>query len=111
MKWKQPLAFLLLTALFLFACWRTLGWYHGEKEIFAFVADRYTIGGQEIVSGEYVLSQWSGQSVCKQFRVVTGDGANHRVSVIGLLRRNFNIVGPHTRILRVELDDGTLLPS
>ena len=110
MKWKQPLTFLLLTALFLFACWRTLGWYL-DDELLAFVTDRYTIGGQEIVSGEYVLSQWSGQSVCKQFRVVTEDGANHRVSVIGLLRRNFNLVGPHTRILRVELDDGTLLPS
>ena len=110
MKWKQPLAFLLLTALFLLIGWRTLGWYL-DDELLAFVTDRYTIGGQEIVSGEYVLSQWSGQSVCKQFRVVTEDGANHRVSVIGLLRRNFNIVGPHTRILRVELTDGTLLPS
>ena len=110
MKWKQPLTFLLLTALFLLVCWRTLGWYL-DDELLAFVTDRYTIGGQEIVSGEYVLSQWSGQSVCKQFRVLTEDGANHRVSVIGLLRRNFNIVGPHTRILRVELTDGTLLPS
>ena len=110
MKWKQPLAFLLLTALFLLVCWRTLGWYL-DDELLAFVTDRYAVGGQEIVSGEYVRSQWSGQSVCKQFRVVTEDGANHRVSVIGLLRRNFNIVGPHTRILRVELTDGTLLPS
>ena len=110
MNWKQPLTFLLLTALFLLVCWRTLGWYL-DDELLAFVTDRYTVGGQEIVSGEYVLSQWSGQSVCKQFRVVTEDGANHRVSVIGLLRRNFNIVGPHTRILRVELTDGTLLPS
>ena len=110
MKWKKPLAFLLLTALFLFACWRTVGW-HLDDELLAFVIDRYTVGGQEIVAGEYVRSRGSGQSVCKQFRVVTEDGTSHRVNVIGRLRRNFNIAGPHTRILRVELSDGTLLPS
>lgn len=110
MKWKKPLIFLLLTAVFLFVCWRTLGWYL-DDEILAFVADRYTIDGQAIVAGEYVKTKGSGLSVRKQFRLVTQDGANHQLEVFGQLRRNFSVIGPHTRILRVALSDGTLLPS
>lgn len=69
MKWKQPLAFLLLTALFLFVCRRTLG--------------------------------------C----VLTRDGASHPLTVHGYARHDLLQIGPYSRILRVELDDGTLLPS
>jgi len=110
-KWKQPLTFLLLTALFLLVCWRTLGWYHGEKEIFAFVADRYTIGGQAITDGEYLLTIGSGLRRDTRFRVVTQDGKSHQLTVRGYARHDLLQIGPFSRILRVELDDGTLLPS
>lgn len=111
MKWKQPLTFLLLTALFLFVCWRTLGWYCGENEILDFVADRYTIGGQEIVTGEYLLTTSSGLRRDTIFRVVTRDGKSHRLTVRGYARHDIIQIGPYSRILRVELADGTLLPS
>lgn len=111
MKWKQPLSFLLLTALFLLVCWRTLGWYRGEKEILDFVADRYTIGGQAITDGEYLLTIGYGLRRDTRFRVFTQDGTSHLLTVRGYARHDLFQIGPFNRILRVELADGTLLPS
>lgn len=111
MKWKQPLTFLLMTALFLLVCWRTLGWYCGEKEILDFVADRYTVGGQAITGGEYLRTKGSGLQRYTYYRVLTRDGASHQLIVHGYARHDIFRIGPFSRILRVELADGTLLPS
>ncbi len=111
MKWKNPLIFLLLTAVFLFVCWRTLGWYCGEEEILEFVAHRYTIGGQAITGGEYLRTKGSGLQRHTDFRVLTRDGTSHRLTVHGYARHDLFRIGPYSRILWVELSDGTLLPS
>lgn len=111
MKWKQPLVFLLLAALFLFVCWRTLGWYCGEKEILDFIAHRYTVGGQAIIGGKYLYTKGSGLQRYTYFSIFTRDGASHRITVHGYARHDLFQIGPCSRILRVELADGTPLPS